>query len=414
MLALLAVTIALGPVAGAGAASTGDAVPPPTASETSDAVAPGDGLGLAPTPSPPPRPSPSLPAIGGTDSKTETSVPPPSYDLDRPAEAAPRSPTDGTGWPGQFGAPAASAILILTSAIAAAASTVARRRQGPTAAAMPDDVLVVFVSGHASESPRTFAPMVRMLGLRPDQVRYFDWRLADIRAGERDASDQGSVHEAVAALRAQLEYMSDEGRSIYLVGHSKGGATLAELIADWDDHPQLVPPGIVGAALLDPPLASGWQDVAQSAAYHARRVPAFISPLVHLAGRMFPDDGGYSPHGRSYQVWEDRRAHLGERAGIETMVIRNPDSWLTSFADDPDGLRVYDLEDGGHHPLRYLDPIRRLTEAHNSVLVAPGVAACIGAELRRVGSCSWDHATGPHQTRRPPGKGGGGRAGSVL
>ena len=107
-----------------------------------------------------------------------------------------------------------------------------------------------------------------------------------------------------------------------------------------------------------------------------------------------PDDGGYDPVHCSFLFLgcEDRRAHLGERSGVEVMVIRNPRAAITSFGDVPPGLRVYDADDGGRGPLGQLvrNPLAlpgRIADAHESVLRDPRVAACIVAEAGGSGAC---------------------------
>ena len=37
----------------------------------------------------------------------------------------------------------------------------------------------------------------------------------------------------------------------------------------------------------------------------------------------------------------------GEKSGVEVVIVRNPDAGFTNFRDRPDGVRVYDLDDGG-------------------------------------------------------------------
>ncbi len=327
-------------------------------------TAPADSLGLSPGAEPP--------AIGAEEPPTGGEVAP----SDRPG--GPSGPFD-PGHPLAFGG-----AIVAVSAVAAAATT-ARRRES-SRAHPPPNVDVVFVSGHGSRPGGTFGDLIGSIGLAPGQVHEFDWLLAAPEAGTfHDASEEARVGPAADALEGYLAGVSRPGRGIYVVGHSKGGATVAEMVARWDRHPERRVPGVFGAALLDPPMSTGWLGAAQSAGV--------------LYGPM-PDDGGYSPMrrrmfglGRS----EDTRAFLGRASSVETMVIRNPDAFFTNFRGHPQGLRVYDLDDGGEHVFATLgdDPIARVGEAHSSVLHHPQVADCILAELHAPGECEWP------QDRRP-------------
>ena len=64
------------------------------------------------------------------------------------------------------------------------------------------------------------------------------------------------------------------------------------------------------------------------------------------------------------------------------MVVRNPQSGVAGFADIPEGLRVYDADDGGPGVLETLFTrpwaiASRIAAAHNSVLHDPRVADCV-------------------------------------
>ena len=106
-----------------------------------------------------------------------------------------------------------------------------------------------------------------------------------------------------------------------------------------------------------------------------------------------PDDGGYDPVDcRLFRGCVDHRDHLGERSGVEVVVLRNPKAGITSFDDRPAGLRVYDVADEGRGPLASVlhNPFSypgRVAEAHDAVLHDRRVADCIRAEMRRPGSC---------------------------
>jgi hypothetical protein len=238
----------------------------------------------------------------------------------------------------------------------------------------------VFVPGHGQHhGASVFDDLIDLAGIDDESVRHFDYRWVGGGPSHSRASQAVSIDDAASALNAYLAGIAAEGRDVYLVGFSKGGATTAELIADWDDGRWGPSDSVVGAALLDPPIAAGPLGWLQSAG-------RFVGPV--------PDDGGYDPVHCSFLFLgcEDRRVGLGLRSGVEVMVIRNPRAAITSFGDVPDGLRIYDADDGGRGPLGQLvrNPFGlpgRIAAAHESVLSDPRVAACIVAEATGAGEC---------------------------
>ncbi len=239
--------------------------------------------------------------------------------------------------------------------------------------------VVVFVPGHGqSHGSSAFADLIEYMGLDDDSVRHFDYRWVEGGASASAASEAVLLDDAASALNAYLAGVSGDGREIYLVGFSKGGAMIAELVADWDDGRWGPSESVVGAALLDPPIAGGKLGWLQS-------VGRFWGP--------FPDDGGYNPVGCTFLGFNcsDRRAGLGLNAGVDVVVIRNPKAGVTSFADHPAGLRVYDAADDGPTIGEQLmrNPFalpRRISDAHEAVLHDRNVADCIVAELTS-GTC---------------------------
>ena len=105
------------------------------------------------------------------------------------------------------------------------------------------------------------------------------------------------------------------------------------------------------------------------------------------------DNGKFDPIRCGWLSCRDVRVDLGDASGVEVIAIRNPDALVTNFTDEPDGLRVYDIDDGGSHPLdRPWDPaavLARIEQAHGSVLHSDVVAECISAEASLPGSCVW-------------------------
>ncbi len=309
--------------------------------------------------------------------------------------------------------PAAPMVVGGGGAVLAAGAALSTRRRmsassGSPSAALglepPSDALVVFVPGHGN-GPEVFDGLIDNMGLGDDQVRYFDYRLATEDTDIGDASERAPIDDTADALNGYLAGLAESGRPIYLVGFSKGGAAAAELISRWDDGGYGARSSVRGAMLLDPPLADGTHGWLQS-----------LGRFVDLV----PDDGGYNPVDCAFLnlFCDDHREHLGRDAGVDTVVIRNPASPLTSFNDVPDGLRVYDAADGGPSVWslwsRPWEIPGRLTDAHMSVLDNPGVADCIVAEMNTPGTCALppaspsavveaaSHGLGPLAKFRPP------------
>lgn len=301
--------------------------------------------------------------------------PPPVPDPPPTEEPVSPEPSDDP----QPGLPGAVATLgLLAAAAALAAKTGAGAALGLRP---PEDALVVFVSGHGQTSSQgTFGGLVDSMGLDPDDARYFDYRWVVGGDDLGQASQRAPVGPAALSLNGYLNGVGDSGRPIWLVGFSKGGATIAELVEAWD-HGIPGPTDLVrGATLLDPPIARGFHGWLQSAG---------------TTVGWIPDDGGYDPVECAF-LWfgcRDGRAELGRASGVDVLVVRNPKAGITSFSDHPDGLRVVDAPDSGpsgwgqllRNPLKI---VSRLTEAHESVLRDPAVARCIVEEMWQPGSCS--------------------------
>ncbi|MBT8214198.1 MAG: hypothetical protein KJP12_03160 [Acidimicrobiia bacterium] len=323
--------------------------------------APGDALELTPGPPPPPP----------------------------PASVAPASPAPS---PGGHRPESGGLDLGLLLGVAAGLRVGRRRPEDEVVS----DPVVVFVTGHGNE-PGDFDALRAQMGLAAEDVVVFDWRAAVLDADHAAASERSSVAEAAGDLHAFLQGAATSGRPIYLVGFSKGAASIAELLSWWDQDESMRIANVYGASLLDPPIAdgvTGWM----------QRVGFWVGPI--------PDNGGFDPHRCDGLGCRDVRAHLGEPSGVDVLVIRNPDAWVTSFRDRPPGLRIYDLsDDGGGHvldellgpvdvsrpwildvPMRIWRSVERVAEAHNSVLEHPEVAECLAAEIRRPGDCdeTWD------------------------
>jgi hypothetical protein len=337
----------------------------------------GGGLGLLPG-EPPPAPPPA-----------------PEHDT-RTEPAPPKPPT----------APPASSLFAI--ALGAAMLAAHSRRSdaqhdvpSPGAALglrPPPDMRLVLVPGHGNpHASVVFGEMVRLLGIDPANVRYFDYRWISGLEDHRFAAKVVPVEPASMSLNSFLAGVAAEGHPVYVVGFSKGGAVLADLVARWDrGHPG--PTGaIVGTALLDPPIAAGVRGHLQS------------------LGRMWsglPDDGGYDPYHCTFLriVCRDTRIDLGRPSGIEVLVIQNPKAGITNVGVAPRGLRVLDAPDDGPGILGQItrNPLVlpwRIFEAHRSVLRDPSVADCLVHEMWSPGSCTLAVLSGSSHTSgvvKPP------------
>jgi hypothetical protein len=243
---------------------------------------------------------------------------------------------------------------------------------------LAEQPLVVFVGGHGMAAAPAFGTLIDLMDLDPQQAHFFDYRWV-VEDGEIEASETASIDATADALNAFVAGLAGQGRPIYLVGFSKGGAGIAELLARWDEGSPVRVPEVRGAVLLDPPLASGLHGAVQS--------------LGRLWGPI-PDDGGYDPIAcDSLLRCRDRRAHLGDASGVEVLVIRNPKAGITNFNDHPDGLRIVDAPDAGPGPLAAFlrNPLgyaARASEAHSAVLSDARVAECIVDEIESPGACT--------------------------
>ena len=301
--------------------------------EASDIGSPGDGLGLSPA-------EPEAPTRGPV--------------------RIPLAPAGGAG----------------IGAVVIAGAALSRRRQGGSTGA-GDGPLYVYVPGHGGD-PDGFDDLAGRIGLDPGDVRVFDYSWAWPSSDPIEASRRAPTSDAADALSSYVAALGSDGRSVYLVGHSKGGAVITEVISRWDEHPSMGVDAVVGATILDPPISRGPLGLLQS--------------LGWLHGDT-ADDGLFDPVRCGWSGCRDLREGLGERSGVEVVVVRNPDAALTNFRDLPDRLRVYDLDDGGGSMFERFPNLigmwQRMGEAHNSVLHSDTVAACIAAEARTTGSCIW-------------------------
>jgi hypothetical protein len=320
----------------------------------------GGGLGLLPTDTPTPPPASPGPTAPG---------PSPSG----PKPGVPASPL---------------AVLALAGA---AMLTRSNRRDGPGSAEPipggalglrpPPDMRVVFVPGHNDPQAATvFRQLVALAGIDSDNVRWFDYRWITGIDDHRLASRLIPVDVAAMSLNSFLAGVAADGHPVYVVGFSKGGATIAHLVAEWDRGFPGPGDSVVGVALLDPPIASGFTGLLQS---------------IGRFWNAIPDDGGYDPLRCTVLrvVCTDTRVGLGGVSGVEVIVIQNPKAGVTNLGTPPPGLRVFEAPDDGPGVIEQIlrNPAllpRRIAEAHKSVLRDPRVADCIVAEMWSPGSCA--------------------------
>lgn len=251
------------------------------------------------------------------------------------------------------------------------AGTVWRRRRD-------DEPFYVIVHGNGG-SAADFDGLLAAMEVPADRVVAFDYTNAARGPNSTVVSRFVDTSLAASALDALVRQLARSHSNIHTIHHSKGAAAGVEMIAAIDDGVRPRIDGYRGATLLDPPIADGPLGVLQ-------RIGQGISQL--------PDNGGFDPIRCGADGCRDIRAHLGERAGVEVVAIRNPDAELTNFTDEPDGLRVYDLaSDGGTSAWWFAwNPIaftKRVFTAHRSVLDHPAVADCISSEVAMTGSCDW-------------------------
>jgi hypothetical protein len=252
----------------------------------------------------------------------------------------------------------------------------AQTEEDPQRSGPDPGVTFVFVSGHGSDATGTFETLQDLMGAEPANVVQFNWEWTAL-ASYVEATKQAEVDEAAHALEAFLGGLARSSDRVYLVGHSKGAVTITQMLAWWDAYPSRAQPSVVGAALLDPPISRGSL--------------GFLQSIGHYFG--FASDGKFEPVQCLAGECRDRREYLGRGAGVGVFVVRNLDAAVTNFHDEPDGLRVYDLDDGGGPATDRIlgagNVFDRIGEAHSSPLTARQVADCIVAESWRLGSCVW-------------------------
>ncbi len=255
--------------------------------------------------------------------------------------------------------------------VAALGLTVARRRR-------EREAMFVLVHGHGG-SASDFDGLMHAMGVPPERTVAFDYRSAHPASSSTAASRVAPTDEAAAELDELIRRVARDHGTVYSIHHSRGGAVGVEMIAaiDAGDRPPIE--GYRGAALLDPAIGSG--DLGR-----LQRLGGWFGPI--------PDNGGFDPRRCDATGCRDIRANLGTAAGVEVIAIRNPDAMITNFLDDPPGLRTYDLIDDGKpiavaHWWNPLGILRRVFEAHGSVLSHWAVADCISAEVAAAASCSW-------------------------
>jgi pimeloyl-ACP methyl ester carboxylesterase len=323
-----------------------------------ESMAPGDGLVLSPTP------------------VVRSAV-------HLPSTTAPEGPA-GFGAFAGIGAIVGGAALLQT-----------RRRRD-------DEPLYVVVHGNGG-SAADFDTLLAKLGASRDRVVAFDYRDVGGGATSTEASRTAPTERAAVALDELIRSLSYGYSNIYSLHHSRGGAVGATMIGNLDDGSSPKIDGYIGAALLDPAIAGG-----------------VLGGLQRAGGisSWLPDNGGFETTRCTDGECRDVREHLGRASGVEVIAIRNLDAEVTNFRDNPEGLRVYDLEHDGGIAARFMVPLspllafRRVWSAHTSVLKHEAVADCIKAELVEQGSCVWDD-----QERRTPvwsGGGGGGGSGGAI
>ena len=261
--------------------------------------------------------------------------------------------------------------LAVVGALGAGVVAARRRRRSM-------EPLFVVVHGNGG-SAQDFDLLLDQLSVDSFDVVAFDWSTVAPASTSTEASRVASTEEAAVELDTLVRELSRDHGNIYTIHHSKGGAAGVAMIAALDDGTRPAIDGYRGAALLDPAIAAGGLGAVQS---------------LGSMSTAIPDNGGFNPVGCTSDGCRDRRVDLGVASGVEVVAIRNPDAVVTSFWDEPDGLRVFDLVDDGRPSALWFwsyPPLfaTRVSEAHGSVLKHWTVADCISAEVARAGSCVW-------------------------
>lgn len=257
----------------------------------------------------------------------------------------------------------------------AAAGVVAIRRSK-----RDDEPIFVVVHGDGGSSD-DFDRLLEMMGVDPSRVIAFDYLAVGSGGSSTEASRTASTERAAEALDTLIRDLARDHGNIYSLHHSRGGAVGVTMIGALDDGTRPPIDGYVGAALLDPAIASGW-----------------LGALQRIGGisGWIPDNGGFSVDRCKDGTCRDVRENLGAASGVEVIAIRNLDAEVTNFRDNPPGLRIFDLVHDGGIAARYWVPIsplfaiKRVWSAHTSVLEHEAVAACIAKEVSAPGSCTWD------------------------
>lgn len=287
--------------------------------------------------------------------------------------------------------PAPFGAAVGAAAIAAGAVVVTRRSK------RDDEPFFVVVHGNGGSSG-DFDQLLAMLGVPPHRVVAFDYLDVGGGATSTEASRTASTERAAEALDTVIRELARDHSNIYSMHHSRGGAVGVTMIGALDDGTRPHIDGYVGAALLDPAIGSGLLGSLQ-------RIGGFHS--------LLPDNGGFNVERCTDGLCRDVRENLGKASGVEVIAIRNLDAEVTSFRDEPVGLRVLDLIYDGGVPARYLlaiDPIvalKRVWQAHASVLEHEAVADCIAEEVAEPGSCLWNDGRRSRPVWRGAASGGG-------
>ena len=232
--------------------------------------------------------------------------------------------------------------------------------------------------GTAAAPPRASSPIwSTLMGIHPGEARYFDYRWADGGADHTQASQEATVDDLADALGGYAGRAGRPGPAHLPGGVQQGRGRDRRTGGPVGRRPARRGAG-AGAALLDPPMASG-----------VLRLPG---ERGHRVGPSSPTTAATSPSAVASGDCTDSRDHLGAASGVQVMVVRNPKSGVARFSDIPEGLRVYEAADDGPGLFETLFTrpwtiASRISAAHNSLLHDPRVADCIVAEMGQTGAC---------------------------
>ncbi len=220
-----------------------------------------------------------------------------------------------------------------------------------------DGPFYMFVGGYGTNDQADHSewdPMIGNLGLDPGRYAYFDW------AGGWSGQGTASVNRSVADAAPELARQIGNHQNVTLVGHSKGGALIAEYLAQ---------------------IAEGNPGI--SANRNVKNAFAIDSPLEGFSAWQVGFDR-FDASGTGTIAGRDRLADLSGRLAQKGMEVRiatldNPNDWV-GHGPIPN-IPYYALPLGnfiaGHEPAT-----RAMIDVHGNLMTSPEAARVIRDSMR--------------------------------